>query len=448
VGSLSFLVAASLAGAHAAAAAELDLAATVDRALRRNPGLLAVEELRSEVAGGIREARADAFPQITIVSSWSQSRSPAILNSPDFEEIIQQFPGGAFDPATQELYRTVVEIGQPVWTFGKVGAAIDLARIVGEAADAQIETARLDTASDSAAAYFQVLSSREGLATIEAETEYRQRDLDRIEDLLEIGEATELERLRARSARAEVEPEIARRHGLVEVAETRLRQILDLAPDEPLELAGAENELAEPPTLDRLIIVALESRPELRDLDQQLAIYDKRKRITRADGLPQVDLNGSWGREVLDPDRFSNGLYDAWAVSLEMRWELFDGGRRKGQIAQLESQRQQLALRRAELQSLIRLENRQALSDYATARARAAAAEIAASTAGEAVRVARESYEQGVATQTDLLDAQSRAISAEVLAVEAFYDALVQAALLTRAAGLLPTASWDSLPES
>ena len=122
---------------------QLDLARAVETTLRVNPGLLSVEEIRAQVKGGIREARADAFPQLSLSSSWGQSRSPSFLNSSDFDEILDQFPGGSFEPSTQELSRAVVELKQPVWTFGKIRAAIDLAKIVGEATDAQIRTAPL-----------------------------------------------------------------------------------------------------------------------------------------------------------------------------------------------------------------------------------------------------------------------------------------------------------------
>jgi len=441
------LLAGALLAVAPAAPQALDLGRAVALALERNPALLAVEELRGQVAGGIREARADAFPQIALVSAWGQSRSPAFLNSPDFGEFLDQLPPGSFEPSTQELYRTVLEVSQPIWNFGKVGAAVELAKIVADAADAQIATARLDTAL-AADAYYGVLSSREGLATIEAEREYRRDDLARVENLLEIGEATELEHLRARAAFAEVEPEVARRQGQVEVAETRFRQVLALPAGQPVELEAAGRELPAAPVDDALIAAALERRPELRDLERQESVYVKRQKITRADGLPAIDLNGTWGREVRLVDNFGDPLYDAWSVSIGMRWEMFDGGRRKGQIAQFESQRQQLALQRADLESRIRLESREALTAYRTALARAAAADVAAATAREAVRVARESYEQGVATQTDLLDAQSRNVAAEVVAVEAFYDARVEAARLARAAGLDPTQSWNFPPES
>lgn len=416
-----------------ARAATLDLERAIATALERNPGLRAVEETRAQVAGGVVEARADALPQLALVSSWGRSRSPSLLNSPDFEDILQQFPSG-FEPSEQELSRTVIEVSQPIWTFGKLGAAIDLAEIVVDAAEAQIATARLDTALEVAEAYYAVLGAREGLVTVESERDYRRGDLRRVEDLLEIGEATELERLRAVSALAEVEPEVARRQGLVAIAETRLRRALALAPDEPLELEAIAHELPPETAREGLVDLAIANRPELADLAAQSDVYAQRKIITHAEGLPQIDFTGSYGREVRELGNFGDPLYSSWAFGVGLRWEFFDGGRRRGQVAQFESQRQQLQLRLEDLRSRVRLEVDQAWTDYRTAR--------------EAVRVARESYEQGVATQTDLLDAQSRAVNAEVLAVNSFYEALIQASRLSRNLGRLPTEGWTAATEN
>lgn len=442
---------AALAAAVSAApaeAAELDLPRAVELAFANNPALAAAREVRSQVEGGIVEAKADAFPQIALDSSWGQSRSPSLLNSPDFEDILEQFPGGSFEPSTQELSRAVIEVTQPIWTFGKVRAAIDLAELVADAAGAQVSTAELDTGNAVAEAYYRLLAAREGLTTIEADREFRRRDLERVASLLEIGEATELEQLRAGAALAEVEPEVAARQGQVAVAETTLRRLLALPPGEPLELVEVEQALPEAPAVEPLVEAGLAARPELADLGYQAAIFEKRKTVTRADGKPQVEFTGHWGREVREIENVDDPLYSSWAFGVGLRWEFFDGGRRRGQVAQLESERRQVELQLEDLRARIRLEIDQARSDYQTAIARAAAAEASAAAAREALRVARESYEQGVANQTDLLDAQSRATQAETIAVSSFYEALIQASRLARAVGRLPTAGWSSSPEN
>ena len=58
--------------------------------------------------------------------------------------------------------------------------------------------------------------------------------------------------------------------------------------------------------------------------------------------------------------------------------------------------------------------------------------------------MARESYREGVALQTDWLDAQRQEAESEILAVEAYYEARREAARLARAVGALPTRGWTT----
>ncbi|HUO86364.1 MAG TPA: TolC family protein, partial [Thermoanaerobaculia bacterium] len=416
----------------------VDLAAAVELALARNPALGAVEERRREVEGGVEEVRADAFPQLSALASYGASRNPAFLNSPDFEDLLDQFPEGSFEPSEQRLWSAGVELSQPIYTFGKLSAAIDLAEVVVDVTEAQIDAARLDLAFEAADAYYEVLDARQSLAVGALQERVRRESLEVVQARYDLGEATRLELLRAEAALAEVTPTIAALTGEVETAESRLRRVLGLEPGEmlvvegalPPELlvdpptGGAARDLSraatagvlgglpaldgppEPPPFEALAATALARRPELADLDLQQRVLALRQRVTAAEGKPQVELDGFVGRQARVFENVSDPLYDDYRVSLGVNWSFFDGGRRRGQIAQLESQRRQVELERRDLAAAIRLEVEQALIDYRTAVARFRAAAVASAASREAARVARESYEEGVALLTDWLDAQ------------------------------------------
>jgi len=447
----------------------VDLRKVVVLALSRNPSLQAAEEKRQEVAGGVTEVRADAFPQLTATSSYALSRNPSFLNSPDFEDILKQFPGGDFTPSEQKLYSAGVEVSQPLYTFGKIGAALDLARLVVDATEAQIGTARLDTALAAAEAYYEVLRSRESLAVGLVQRRVRRDALEVVRARYEIGEATRLELLRAQSAVAEVTPTLAEQAGDLSVARSRLRNVLGLPPQARLVVTGGiavdlpslghlpaegagegtgtsvdvlasrrSEELPAVPEMNGLWRAASANRPEIADLELQRQALAKRQVVTRAESRPQVELNGFFGRQARLYENLDQALYDNYSVSLGVRWEFFDGGRRRGQIAQYESQRRQLAHQLDDLRDAIQLELETALSAYRTERERWLAAETAATAAREASRVARESYREGVALQTDWLDAQRQETEAEILAVEAYYDARREAARMARAVGAYP----------
>lgn len=423
------------------AAVEVDLASAVEMALTQNPGLKAVEEQRQEVEGGITEARADAFPQLALVSSWSRSRNPSLLNSPDFEEFLQDFPGGTFEPREQELKSYGVEVTQPVFTFGKIGAAVDLAHQVADVAEARIDTARLDIALAAAEAYFEVEAARRALETVEEQEKARREALAVIEARYEIGEATRLELLQSQATLAELLPALALAEGRLGQARARLRAVLGLPAGEPLatRTPPEQTELPPPPPARALLVQALAERPEFRDLDLQAEALVSQQQVTRADGRPQIELTGLYGREARLADDLSDPLFDNWFLALGMRWEFFDGGRRRGEVAQLESQRRQLEWQRLDLANQVRFEIEQTLAEYETARARLLATDVAVRAAREAARVAQESYREGVALQADWLDAQQRETEAEIRWVEAQFDARVQTARLLRTVGAMPT---------
>ncbi len=419
----------------------LDLTRVVELALAQNPALLAEAERRAEVTGSVDEAAADAWPQIDLVGSWSRARNPAFLNSPDFEDIIQQFPD--FKRGEQELWDLGVQLSQTLYSGGKVRAAIDLAELVVDITDAQVGTAELDTALAAAEAYFLLLRAQGALETVEIQQRARQRSLEDVEVRLELGSATRLELLRARSALAAVEPTVVRIRGQVEIGKSRLRTVLGLELGTAIAVAAAAGALPEPPAFEQLVALARDGRPELEDLRLQSQALGRQRVVTAADGKPQVEFAGLYGRQVRLVDDFTDPLFADWAVSVGLTWSLFDGGRRKGQMAQLESRRRQLEWQLKDLENQIASELEETLVEYRTALERRRAATVAAEAAQEAARVADENYREGVAIQADLLDAQEEEVQAELVSIEALYDSWIQAARLLRAIGRLPTGNWE-----
>ncbi len=435
------MLAASNVAADEPATMALDLTRVVELALAQNPALQAETERRAEVAGGVDEVAADAWPQVDLVGSWSRARNPAFLNSPDFEDIVAQFPD--FEPGEQELWDAGVELRQTLYSGGKVRAAVDLAKLVVDITDAQIGTVELDTALAAAEAYYRLLRAKGALETVEIQQQARQRSLEIVRARYDLGSATRLELLRARSALAAVEPVVAGIRGRVEVAKSRLRAVLGLGVGTAVEVLTAAGELPQPPGSDRILELAGRERPELENLRFQGQALGRQRVVTAADGRPQVELAGVYGRQVRLVDDFGKPLFDNWVLSLGLTWSLFDGGRRKGQLAQLESRRRQLEWRLEELENDIASELEEALVEYRTSLERRKAAEVAAQAAREAARVADESYREGVAIQADLLDAQEEEVRSELASIEALYDGWIQAARLLRAIGRLPTETWE-----
>lgn len=429
--------------AAAAHAQEIDLDGAVRMALERNQAFQAVAEKRVEVQGAITEARADAYPQLSLYAGWNQSRNPSFLNSRDFEDILSQFPGADFTPRAQDLYASGLRLSQPLFTFGKIGAAVQLAKLAASATEAQVEVARLDTALAAAEAYYGLLAAHEQVRTLELEQKSRGEALAVVQARFDIGEATRLELLQAQAALAEVSPTVESARGGVLVAETRLRAVLGMPAGASLQVRPVEEDPPPPPSSEALSRAGWQRRPELAALELEREARRRQERVITADGLPRADLTGSWGRQVRLLENVDRSLFDDWRVSVDISWSLFDGGRRRGQAAAVRSLQRQLALRLADTENRVALEVEQAVTGYRTALARLEASRQARDAAREARRVAEETYQLGAAIFADVLDAQRREVQAEVNAVASYFDAWVGAARLARAIGGVPGLAWD-----
>lgn len=428
--------------AVAVPAEELDLAGAVHRALQHNQALQAVSERQAEVAGAIAEARAQAYPQISAYAGWNHSRNPSFLNSRDFEDIISQFPGAALTPRSQSLTSAGMRLSQPLLTFGKIPAAIDLARLAARVTEAEIEIARLDTALAAAEAYYGLLAAREQVRTLELEQQSRAEALAVVQARYDIGDATRLELLQALAALAEVRPVMATARGGAEVAEIRLWAVLGVQPDGGLEVRSVDVDPPPPPDSARLARAGWRERPELKALVLEREARRRQETVIAADGKPRVDLSGHWGRQVRLIENLDDPRFDDWLISVDLSWSVFDGGRRSGQRAQVSSRQRQLELQLADTDLRVALEVEQAATAYRTALARLGAARQARIAAQEARRVAGETYQLGAAIFADVLDAQRREVQAEVDAVASFFDAWIAAARLARAVGRLPGEAW------
>ena len=410
----------------------------IDLALERNPRYREVLEVRREVEAGVREARADAFPEVDLSSAWSRSRDPSFLTGADFEDILELFPG--FEPGEQEIWSLAFEVRQALYSSGKVRAGIEAAKLVVDLSEARIEQARLDTALAASEAFFEVQAARSALEEVRRQEAARRESLMVVDARYELGEATRLERLRAAASLAAVAPEIARYRGALTVARSRLRRVLSLPPGAPMEIVDATAFAAPEALLEisELVERAWQNRPELQDLRLQDRLLEQQQTVTRADGRPQLELTGRFGRRGREVDDLGDSLFDDWRVALGFSWSLFDAGRRREQVAQLESQKTQLAWQLEALENEITFEVSSARSALETAQLRLEAAGIAAEASREATRVARESYREGVALQADLLAAEEQEIESELERIEAARLVSTESVRLRRATGQMP----------
>jgi outer membrane protein, multidrug efflux system len=177
-------------------------------------------------------------------------------------------------------------------------------------------------------------------------------------------------------------------------------------------------------------------RPDLIEAERVLAAANARIGVARAEMFPSISLTAFLGSESAAlANLFSGGAAATWQIAAGVTQPIFAGGRLKARTEAAEA-RERAAL--AQYQQAIRAafgEVRTALIAQSRARESYEAESAREAALAQTLRLARLRYENGVASQLDVLDAQRGLLAAQIARVEALRAHRAAVADLFRALG-------------
>jgi outer membrane protein TolC len=205
-----------------------------------------------------------------------------------------------------------------------------------------------------------------------------------------------------------------------------------LAPAGALDLGGVEDTDAA-----ALLEDAQRQRADRAALSARVSAAVERAKAAESGRKPSVAVGA--GFDYARPNsrifpRQDKWLY-SWDAGVNVNWPLFDGGRSKAELSEALASSRAVTERLAEFDRTLDLDLRQRLNESASARAAIAAAEDGVRAATEARRVIGERYAAGVATSTDVLDAQAALLQAGLDRTQALAAAHLADARLARTLG-------------
>jgi heterocyst glycolipid deposition protein len=207
---------------------------------------------------------------------------------------------------------------------------------------------------------------------------------------------------------------------------------------EPIEPAASfETVPPAPGPVADLEAHARERRPERRALVERATASRAREDAAHASARPQVGVLAGYDYANPNPHIFPRrGIWqDSWDVSANVTWSLWDGGRRHAEEAEAAASTRAIDARVGEIDRQIAFEVRQRWLEVDSSRAAIDAAATGLRSATEARRVVGERYRAGVATSTDVLDAELDVLQAELDLTRSHANAHLALARLDRAAG-------------
>ncbi|KPK62216.1 MAG: hypothetical protein AMS21_07935, partial [Gemmatimonas sp. SG8_38_2] len=250
--------------------------------------------------------------------------------------------------------------------------------------------------------YYRAQSATAQLEAADASVEAAESTLDSFRKRAGRGLLTEADLLQAEAELA------AARAQQAAVASSRLDALQDLG----LHLGWSSDTLPEP--TDTLAAPSAlsegsfdpEERADLRALAAAAEAADDAKKQSTMAYIPAVDLLAQYATYSSDPLAFDG---TNWTVGVMLRWNLFSGFGRSadGQRAELEKRIATLEYEQALRDAKSELD--QAERAVRSARLQVDATQTASAAADAGRRLMRRRFDEGLATATDLLQAESRA---------------------------------------
>jgi len=421
----------------------VDLTQAVDYALEANPDVLRAREQVEEFRLLVREVRSEALPKLDLRLSYQRIRDPGLRNNPSFGDIEDGgfLPPEALGAQLFDDYAYRLDLEQPIYTFGRVSAALRGAREQLAAVKTDVRSVEIRVARDVAVGYYDLLLARGSLAVLESERTTRERQVERVRDRLELGDATRLDLLNAEVALANLRPEILAAENAVDVTRARLNETLGRSVTEPIETTdtlGLPEPLPAIPGLSELMALASTTRPELLRFDLTRRVLREGQKVTRADTLPEISANAGIGINSFAFENLNDPEFRNWNVGVSLRWTLFDGFRTSSAIGQLRSQERQSELQERSFRASLSRELERASGEWHRGLEAVRVAKLAVEQAREAQQVADDSLTWGAATVLETLEAQRGMRQAELTRVRAFHVCVTALADTKFLVGLRP----------
>jgi outer membrane protein TolC len=414
-------------------AIELTLEDAIARGIANSMRIAEMQARREAAEASVSQHQAERLPVLAVQGGYART------NHVDEFAIAQLGqPIRLLYPDAPDNYRARLDLQWPIYTSGRVDALERAALAERNAAGADLEAARGDLRLEITRAFWALVTAQEAeqvlsrtLAAIEAHV----KDLGNrlAQGLIPPNELLSAEAQQSRERLIAIEAANARA-----IAEADLRRLLGVDGTTTLTPKAALDGPVQPPTVpEELVQTGRAKRPERRALGERVEAALARVDAAAAGSRPQVAVNGGYDYARPNPKIFprADEWNDSWDVSLNVSWSLWDGGRNRAERAEAAAFAGAARSRAADFDRQLEFEIRQRRLELDSSRAAISVASDGVRAAAEARRVVGERFGAGVATSTEVLDAEADLLDAELARTRALANARLAEARLARAIG-------------
>jgi outer membrane protein len=398
--------------------------------MRQQPSLRQTRAQAEAARGRVELSRVGTRPIVTLdaTAGVSSGRNATVL-----------VPGGGVTGGGGSFFSHTESTGLGasaswrLFDFGQTAASIRASELNAEAADAAVGTTTLDIRTSVETSYLEAVARRRLVQVAESTVKSEDAHLDQARRFVAAQAKDPIEVAQAQSRDANARSALAQAQSNEAIALANLRSAIGWVDPANAPIVSASWPApaeADPPPLAALVDTARKSRPEIVQLDRELAAADASLEAARAERRPVLSANaqtqwspgtGNWSPEP------------SWSAGLSLSWNLFDGGRSAADARIAQANLQGAAAARDALLVSLTSQLDSARAQIVANRANVAASTEAVAAARAQLHLADARYTQGLGSQIELADAQTAVTTAEGNLVQAEFQLATAWAQLHRA---------------
>ena len=347
---------------------------------------------------------------------------------------------GSLGFGAKNQYNAGLSFSQNLFTGGRISGQNAVANSSRRSADIELTAQRAQLRLDVTQAYFDAALADRLVALAESSAVQTDKVLRQTQLARNVGNVSEFELLRAQVSSANQRPIVIQRQSDREVAYLRLKQLLNLPLDNPIQLSTlVDDPAATTVALNAAAALAGDTaaadRASVRQAAEAIDAQRGLLKVAKSQRFPTLALTSQYGKVAFPLTGLpgSGDFRTNWTVAVASQFPLFTGGRIKGEQMVAEANLRESQARYDQLREFAALDSRVTINNLLQARAAWQASLGTAEQATRAYAIAEVRYKEGISTQLELNDARillEQAVANRALAARDLQVASVKLALL------------------
>ncbi|QIY89321.1 TolC family protein [Chryseobacterium gallinarum] len=407
---------------------------SLDEAVRlgiQNSKNLKIDAARIEEAtADLLEAKNRQLPELKISGSYMY-----LPIKPNVDIKLPGVSGGAGGPEIHQVLYGSANLSVPVYSGGRIKYGIQSAKYLVEAAKLSTENDKTAIAYNVAQAYNNLFKANQSIKVFEENLAASQKRDETFLKMENNGLIARNDRLKANLQTSNIELQLLEARNNYNIANINMDLLLGLP--ETTEIEVDQNYIEEGVDIkpvDFYVNQARENRKDLQALAQQRKAAELGTKAAKAENLPSIAFTG--GYVAADIPKFLT-VYNAVNVGVGISYNLSNIWKENSSLRQSQAREKQLAATDELLNDNIKLDVNREYQNNDYSKKRISVFEKSAEQANENYRITKNKYDNGLATMTELLDADAAQIAANIGVINAKADAALAYRKLLQTTGTL-----------